>query len=70
MIATHPTLSNVGITTFKGTRFVPGVRNKWISNITTKHYNNVSFHDGMVYIVPQFFIVVDNETHGITTTIA
>jgi len=28
MIATHPTLSNVGITTFKGTRFVPGVRNK------------------------------------------
>ncbi len=52
MIATHPALSNVRITTFKGTRFVPRVRNKWISNITTKHYNSVSFHDGVANIVP------------------
>jgi hypothetical protein len=70
MITTHPALSNVRITTFKSIKFVLGMRNKWILNITTKHYDSVSFHDGVVDIIPYFFIVANNEMHGITTTIA
>jgi hypothetical protein len=45
-----------------------GVRNIRMSNIVFEHYGSVSFHDGMANIVPQFFMAIDHDTHGTTTT--
>jgi len=41
MITTHPTMSGAKIVAFKGTGFVPRVRNKGMLNTSTKHYGSV-----------------------------
>jgi hypothetical protein len=68
MITTHFALNSARIVTCKGTWSMFWMKNKQMSNIVVEHYGSVSFHDEMANIIPQFFTIVDHETHGTTTT--
>jgi hypothetical protein len=39
-----------------------------VVDIVAKQYDNVSFHDGVIDIIPHFFTTVNNMMHGTTTT--
>jgi hypothetical protein len=52
MITTCPTLNGAKTTTFKCNGSLPRMWNKQVADIVTQQSSNVSFHDGVVDIVP------------------
>ncbi len=68
MITTHPILIGAKVVAFKSIESIPRVRSRITLGTITKHYGNISFHDGMANIIPQFLTITDDMMHGLATT--
>lgn len=67
MTTIHLILNGAKIVALKCYGCMPRVWNNQMANIIVEQYNNASFHDGVIDIVPQFLIVGNNVMYGTTT---